>query len=247
MTSSDLGWTQIPWKYFILGYLCMNFQKSIKKIYFILIKFSSLLFVSNLNQPFVFKSITLKNRSKNKMQREVEDVYAKNDLILSLGEINAFGLLLIIYIAAVSIIVTKKQIRGEFKARHFGFCGLRARNGVLFVNAVKDDFSSRSLFLAYRIITCAYWTSIWIYSLVLQIENKEEYARLFPNWSDSAIMLYLAVSTFETSRQFCISKEEFKQDNSSENASLMIYLSQFLFEIALLLSFINTALIQTFR
>ena len=181
------------------------------------------------------------------MQREVEDVYAKNDLILSLGEINAFGLLMIIYIATISIIVTKKQIRGEFKVRHFGFCGLRARNGVLFVNAVKDDFSSRTLFLAYRIITCTYWLAIWIYSLILQIGNKEEYARLFPNWSDSAILLYLAVSTFETIRQFCISREVFEQDNSSENASLMIYLSQFLFEIALLFSFINTALIQTFR
>ena len=181
------------------------------------------------------------------MPREVEDVYAENDLILSLGEINAFGLLLIIYIAAVSIIVTKKQIRGEFKIRHFGFCGLKTRNGVLFVNAIKDDFPSRTLFLTYRLITCAFWTAMWIYSLVLQIGNKEEYSRLFPNWSDSAILLYLAVSTIETLRQFCVSKVESQEDNSSGNASLLIYLSQILFEIALLFSFINTALIQTFR
>ena len=181
------------------------------------------------------------------MPREVEDVFVKNDLILSLGEINAFGLLLIIYIATVSIIVTKKQIRGEFKARHFGFCGLRTRNGVLFVNSLKDDFSSRALFLAYRIITCSYWTAMWIYSLVSQIENKEDYMRLFPNWSDSAILLFLALSTFETTRLFCVSKEDSGENYSSRNASVLIYVSQFLFETALLFSFINTALIQTFR
>lgn len=183
------------------------------------------------------------------MQREVEDVYAENDLILSLGEVNAFGMLVMIYIATVSIIVTKKQIRGEFKTNHFWFSGLKTRNGVLFVNADKDDYSSRGLFLAYRLVTCGYWAVMWFYSLFSQLKtaNKEEYVQLFPNWSDSVILLFLSLSTFETARDFCISRKHLRTDRAPENASFLVYLSQLLFQMALLFSFINTALIQTFR
>ena len=96
------------------------------------------------------------------MPREVEDVYADNDLILSLGEVNAFGLLIIIYIACISVVVTQKQIRGEFKPCHFWFTGLKTRNGSVFVNAKKDDFSSRAFFLVYRIVSLGYWLALWL-------------------------------------------------------------------------------------